>query len=112
MAQTRVGKLIGKDDHVRRVGIVAPKFVGCSGLSGGTTVHGHGLEGEPLVVRDAFTRELNDAHAPDSVAGTIASQGQLLELIPIVGRPEVDRCLDIGSYAHRNLDTVEVGGIA
>src|SRR5690606_14255671 len=57
------------------------------------------------------TGKLNDAHARDSVVGTISSQDELLDLIPIVGRTNIDRCLDIGSPAHLNLYTVDRRGI-
>ena len=50
----------------------AAKPVGCSGQSGGTTVHGHRLESESFIFRDTLTCELNGAHASDSVAGAFA----------------------------------------
>jgi hypothetical protein len=52
---------------------VAPPLVGCSSGSDGTAVRCHGLEGEPFIVRDTFTCELDGAGAGDSEADTIAT---------------------------------------
>lgn len=54
--------------------LTCPPLVGGSRLLGGATVHRHRLKGEPLIVRDTFTRELNGADTRDPIAGTMTRQ--------------------------------------
>ena len=69
-------------------------------------VHRHGLEGEPFIVRDTLTCELNGAHAGDSVAGIIASQEAGVERL----KRDADAMKESTGYAHMLLKPVVLDG--